>query len=662
MQDPMTQLEPAAPNMAAPVKADPDDDREYVSKLVEYFEQAEEATEEARKASEQARDYYDGKQLTAAERKTLQDRGQPDVIINRIAPKIDYLVGYEASNRTDPRAYPRNPTDEDAAEAATDALRYVEDKTNLDQKLTTAWENMLVEGFGGVELTVDEASGEIDVVEWDWDRLFYDPHSRKPCFSDARYVGGVIWMDADEAKEKWPQAAEAVDLTVNEQTMTRTYDDRPWERWVTGKSRKRVRIVQIYHKEGNAWKWCIYTKGGKIDGGDVPFVDQDGKSWCPLMLQSAYIDRENRRYGLVKTMIGPQDEINKRRSKALHMLTVKQVISERGAVDDVDMARAELAKPDGWIERNPGFEMEVVRDDANISGHLQLLQEAKNEIELIGPNAAMLGKGADAASGRAILANQQGGQTEISRLMDRHRSLKRRIYQGIWNLIRQYKTEEWWIRVTDDEKNVRFVGFNRPITMGEQMGRDMEKKGVSPDQIAQALQQAMSDPMQAQALSQVVGQENVPSQMHMDIILEEVPDTANLAAEQFQGLVELARAGVQLPPKAYVKASNLRNKQEILEEMDAGNSPEAQQTQAAQMQAQMQAQMEKLMAEIEEIKAKAMKAEAEAHKTLTETDMMQAPLGVIQAPQIINGTQPQELPPDVGSPMGGPPGFPVPPA
>ena len=600
--------QPGAPQTAAPM-AKGEEDPAYIAQLVEYFEQAEEASELARKQAEQARDYYDGKQLTAAEHAALTARGQPDVIINRIQPKIDYLIGYEASSRTDPRAFPRNPQDEETAEAATDALRYVEDDTKADQKFTNVWEQMLIEGYGGVELTVDEQTGAIDVVEWDWDRLFYDPYSRKPDFSDARYLGGVIWMDADDAKAKWPDAAEAIDMTLNERTFSQTYDDRPWQNWVTGKNRKRVRICQMYHKEAETWKWCIFTKGGKIDGGEVPFRDQDGKSWCPMVFQSAYVDRENRRYGLVKTMISPQDEINKRRSKALHMLTVKQVLAERGAVDDVDMMRNELAKADGYIEKNPGFELEIVRDDANIAGHLQLLQEAKNEIELIGPNAAMLGKtGGGDPSGRAILANQQGGQTEISRLMDRHRGFKRRVFVGIWNLIRQYKNQEWWVRVTDDEKNVKFVGFNRPVTMGEQLGTDLEKKGVPPDQIAAILKQEMGDPFKAQQLSQIVGQENVPADMDMDIIVEEVPDVANLAAEQFDGLIKLAQAGVVLPPKAYIKASNLRNKTEILEEMDGANDPAAkeQQAKAAQLEeATAVKQLEKLDAEIGKLRADA---------------------------------------------------------
>ena len=631
--DALLQQQPAAqPQQAA--QAAPAEDN--LSKLIEWFESAEEATDHARKVSEQCRDYYDGRQLTSQELAELRKRGQPDIIINRIQPKIDYLLGFEASIRTDPRCYPRTEKDEDAAEAATDALRFVEDSNALDQKFSNVWENMLIEGYGGLEIVVtDEQAGEFEAVEWDWDRLFYDPHSRKPDMSDARYVGGVVWMDADEATAKWPEAADAIAFTLNENTSSKTYDDRPWARWVSGKSRNRVRIVQMYYKDGNGWKWCHFTKGGKLAGGDVPFVDQKGQSWCPMMLQSAYVNRDNERYGLVKIMIGPQDEINKRRSKALHMLTVKQVVMEDGAVDDVDILRQELAKPDGVIKRNPGFELEINRDDQNLQGHLNLLQEAKNEIELIGPNAAMLGKGQGDPSGRAILANQQGGQTELSRILDRHRSFKRRVYEGIWNLIRQYKTEEWWVRVTDDEKKAKFVGFNRPVTAGEQLGRDLEKKGLPPDQIAQLLEQEMADPMKAEMLSQVVGKENTPTDMHMDISIEEVPDVANLAAEQFQGLIELTKAGVVLPPKAYIKASNLRNKQEVLDEMEAAEQKPDPQAAALQM--------EGAMAQLAELKAKVAKLEAETIKTLVEADMASQPMNQITRPQIVDGS-PQPMP------------------
>lgn len=611
-----------------------------LSSLVAYYEDAEEATDAARKASERDRDYYDGKQLTAAELKVLRDRGQPDVVINRIQPKLNYLMGFEAGNRTDPRAFPRTPQDEGAAEAATDALRYVKDAAELDQVFSLAWENMLIEGYGGVELVVDQqpdGTSKIEAVAWDWDRLFFDPYSRKVDFSDARYLGGIVWMDAEEAKAMYPGKEAAIDVTLQDSTASRTYDDRPtWKKWTSGGKRKRVRIVQMYHrKPDGGWYYCVFTKGGKLAGYDVPFVDQDGRSWCPLLLQSAFVDRDNNRYGLVRIMIGVQDEINKRRSKALHRLTMRQVVTERGAVEDEDAAKKELSKPDGLITVNPGFRFELLSGAEQMAAELNLLQEAKNEIELMGPNAAMLGKDADAPSGRAILANQSSGQTEITLLLDRHRHLKKRVYQRIWDLIRQYKTEEWWVRVTDNEDNIKFVGMNRPVKAFEEIGSRLEQQGMPPEEIAARLRAMSEDPMMAPQLEQVVRVENQPTQMFMDITIEEVPDTANVQMEQFDALVKLAPA-VTFPPAVYLKASALRNKKELLDELQGGQQDPA----VAQMQAQG-AQLE-----LAEKEAKVRKLVAEARKIDIEADMAQLPVGQITEPTIIPALE--QSPPQAG--------------
>ena len=631
--------------------------------LIEWTEAAEEATDDARQWSERDRDYYDGTQLTAAERKVLRERGQPDVVINRIKPKIDFLLGYEAANRTDPRAFPRTPQDEGAAEAATDALRYVADRTELDSKFSGVWENMLVEGFGAVELVINEATQEggdpeIDITVWPWDRLFYDPHSRKLDFSDARYLGGYVWMDAEEAKAQYPNGADAIDQTISGESAhgtAETYEDRPrWKTWVSGKARKRVRIVQMYYQDPKKqWHYCVFCRGGKLDSFPVPFQDQDGMSWCPLIMQSAYVNRENDRYGMVRALIDVQDEINKRRSKSLHRLTMRQVVYERGAVDDEDMARTELAKPDGLVAVNPGFRFELLSSAEQLQAELALLQESKNEIELLGPNAAMLGKDGDAPSGKAIQLNQMGGQTEITLLIDRYRHMKQRVFRRIWDLIRQFKREEWWIRVTDNSENVRFIGFNRPVSMSEELAKRLEQQGQPPEQIQQQLQMLAQDPYQSQMLQQTVRIENQPTRMWMDITLEEVPDYANTQEEQFQALVQLAPA-VTFPPEVYLKASTLRNKDELLEQMKSGGQKPPEQIQLENQMQQMtmqkaQLELEKLAAEVAEKNANVAKIQADAIKARVEADMAAMPQGVIEDPAIL--PPPQPLPPDGAMPM-----------
>ena len=596
---------------------------------VAQVEEWEETTDTSNKLAERDRDYFDNKQLTSEERKELSDRGQPDVVFNVIRSKVNYLLGLEINSRTDPKALPRTPQDEEASEAATDALRYVEEVNDLDSMFSQVWENIIVEGYGGLELTIDPQTSEIGAVQWPWDRLFYDPHARKADFSDAQYVGGVTWMDADQAKAQWPGMESVIDATVSGDLNT-THDDRPkWKVWSTGSRRKRVKIIHMYCNDGAEWNWCIFTKGGKLEGGPVPFRDEKGMSFCPLFLQSAYVDRDNNRYGEIRAMISPQDEVNKRRSKSLHLLTQRQTKAERGAVDDVELMKMEMAKPDGHIEINPGYQFEVIDTSQQIQGNMEMMAQAIQHMQSQGPNAALMGKQNGDPSGRAILANQQGGQTEMSPLIDRHLNLKQRVFRAIWALIRQYKTAEWWVRVTDNEDNVKFVGLNRPVTMREDALKRFEKQGVPPEQVQAMMGQVEADPVQAQMLDQVVRIENVPAEMGMDITIENVPDVANMLDEQFQALTKLAPA-VTFPPEIYIKASSLRNKRELLEELKKaqGGNPEV---------AAMQAQRAKL--ELDEFAAKIEKLKAETIATLAKADQTDAQTGSIVNPRIVEPGQ-----------------------
>lgn len=640
--------------------------------LIGYFEDAEEATQTPRKLSERDRDYYDNKQLTAKELKVLAKRGQPDIIINRVQTKVNYLLGYEASQRTDPKGYPRTPQDEDAAAACSDSLNYLREKLGLGQTFSQVWDNMLVEGFGGAEFTVAptaDGDADIDGGHVHWDRLFADPHSREHDYADARYLGMVVWMDQEEALRSWPDGAEAIAKSIADD-VGKTYDDRPsWRQWAISGRRKRVRIVQMYHKKGEDWYWCIFTKGGKLASGEVPYRDEDGKSLCPLILQSAFVDRENARYGFVRALIGPQDEINKRRSKMLHGSMMRQVVMEHGAFDeksnDVDRVREELAKPDGLIVLNPGGKdkFQVLDNTIQFQHQAELLAHATNEIDLMGPNAVMQGKGERGASGRAKLVDQQGGQIEIYRLIDRHNHFKRRVYKLLWSMVRQYWTAKKWIRVTDDDRNVRFVGLNKPVTMAEDLIAQAVKSGVpEPEAKVQIEQQAQQNPMFAAQLQQVVRVENIPAEMNMDIILEEVPDAANVQQEQFEILAQLAQAGIKFPPEVYIKSSALRDKSGLLEVLEkAKEDPQNQAIAQASME-RMAAEIEKLRADIEKVKADTGKTKAETEKALLEADVIDGQLGQILEPQIFPAGQGM---PQMGAgapPAGvGPSGMPPPP-
>jgi hypothetical protein len=530
-----------------------------VTDLVRMFEESEEGSLEARGLSERDRDYYDNIQLTAAELAALKKRGQPAVIDNRIKTKIDYLVGLEKSQRVTPRALPRTPMHEEDANSASQVLDYEADRNDYNSKRSAVWKNLLVEGSGGISVAVEQGyDGKPHVVlrRWAWDRMFADPHSSEADYSDAGYWGGVVWMDYADALAMYPDKQEILDSTMNDRaSLSETYDDKPKFRLWADKKRKRVRVCQIEIKRDNKWYFAEFTKGGILKAGPSPYVDDKGESDSEMVFQSAYVNRENDRYGLVREMISLQDSINKRKSKSLHLLNTRQIWYEEDAVDDIDAFRSQAHRPDGVLKFNPGaLSNNKVRVESNLdlaAAQFQVLQEDKSAIDLKGPNATMMGdkaQGSSAASGRAILASQQGGMIQLGDLMDNLRHLDKRVFKKIWNRIRQFYTAEQWVRITDDERNVKWVGMN-----------------VDPQQVQMAMQ---NNPEMAEKISGVV---KSVAELDCDIIIDEVPDGIVPAVEQFQSLVELKQFDTnnEIPFRAIVAASpNLKDKQRFLEAID----------------------------------------------------------------------------------------------
>ena len=592
--------------------------------LVGYFEESESATNEARRLAERDRDYYDGKQWTDDEIATLNKRKQPVVTYNRIQRKVDFLSGLERQQRKDPLAFPRNPSDEAAANAATDALRFVCDDEDWSEKRSAAWDNLLIEGTGVIFVGFKQTKAGYDpsIVHIAWDRYFGDPKSCRPDWSDARYHGIVTWYDLDAAKDKWPEATEVLDASMSGNA-SETYEDKPrYKVWSEQRSR-RVRVCEIYYRKSGVWMRAVYTKAGYIEEPQPsPYLDEEGEPECPIKAASLYVDRDNNRYGAVRILISPQDEINKRRSKGLHLITMRQArVAPGNAMKPADVQK-QLSDPTGVVvaERE---DFDVLPTNDMASANLQLLQEAKNEIDLLGANAALAGKNERDMSGRAILAQQQGGMVEVARSFDRLRSLSLEVYRAIWNRIRQAWTEERWLRTTEDPRNIRFVGINQRVTV-EQLAQEVAQGDPEAIKLAsnivgpQVMQAFMAGDERAQMLlgafvqqnaQQVVAVRNPVNELDVDIVLDEGLDTPSVQAEQFEVLSKVLPGLISLPPmyaKMLVKASQLRDKDEILEILEQSSQADPEQ------QAMQQMQMAGAQAEIENTQADTAKKAADA--------------------------------------------------
>lgn len=599
-----------------------------VEALRKMFDESRDLTDKAREEQQLDQDYYDGPaQLKAEIRQILRMRGQPPIFDNRIAPGIDGILGVLEGAKVDPRGFPRTPKDQEAAEVCTKVLRYSAERANWQNVRMECAEDYLKQGLTAAIVEWDGQSAKAEQIRWE--SFFYDPKSRKPDFSDAKYKGIARWMYIDEvrANPDWQERVrELGDISiVNDNSIDATWDDRPNDayRWVD-RRRNRVLVVEIYYSTPQGWLRCVFCSAGWLEYGASPYKDvRNGQPRCPIEAQSFKVDRENNRYGPIRNMRPMQDEVNARRSRGLHLLNSRQVqqVDENAPPVDPDIVRAEAARADGVLPT--GWQTVQAQDMA--SGNLQMLAEAKDSLSRMLPVAISqdLREGT-ATSGRARQVAQQAGLTQFGRGFGRFNDFEERVYRQLWMCDQQFMTDKQYIRITDNPRAPEFLTINEP-----EMGMVMQQAPMTDE-----MGQPVIDPMTGQPAMQqvpgigVVGYKNRIAEMDMDIIIASTPDTVALEQEVFDSLMDLVRSGVDpFTPQfeLLLAIAPLPDKTALLERIEAlkAKLQEQQTAQQQQQEAQaakaMQAEMAKAGADIDKTVADTRKVEADTEQTQVET-------------------------------------------
>ena len=567
-----------------------DGPRKPVEKLRKQFSDSVGAKSNENTESAEAERYFHAVQWTKEELKILDDRRQPPITFNRIKRKIHTIMGILEKMRQEPIAFPRTPNKQadDGAELATKVINFAlgwdwgDLSTNVGRRCA-------IRGISGAEMVVTQGDHGDPDIEWDevdQRDYFYDPRSTKHDFTDARYQGTTRWMDIDEAIDTWPDYEEDLQNYVDTGPTTdwERGDERKTLAWLKPKE-KELRIVDHWFMVGSQWHYVIYCGNTALEWGESPHRDEKGRSVSKFEMMSYEVDQDGDRYAIFRDLKSPQDEINHRRSKALHQLNSRKVIADDGAVDDVELARREYARADGWVIKNAG--KEIITEDAQaqavVKGNLELLQEAKGEIDSYGPNPGLIGTEIPAESGRAIQLLQAAGIAELGTYAQSFKHWKLRVYRKTWNACQQFWTSERFIRVSDDPKIQQFVQIN---------GWEKDQNGF---------------PVVINQLSA----------LDVDIIVDEGPDAVTTMADTFDLLLALAKSGLKIPPEALIQMSALPSsmKEQVLQKMQ----PTQMDQQQIMMQMQtMQEQIKVLSSQAALNYAKAGQAQVEGQATMIE--------------------------------------------
>jgi hypothetical protein len=558
-----TQNDPAqaARNLASPSSWDDDGNYLPVTRLRQQYTGYLTSKSPEIQEQQQARQMYHGAQWSPEEIRILRRRRQPVITYNGIAENINGTVGILERYRQDPKAFPRNPRNDEGSEVATQTIRYILDSNDWKTESSEVARHASIDGISGMGFKLrqgDKGDPDIKLEIVYGDDFFYDPRSYRPDFHDSRFLGMAKWVDEEECIELFPDLEDTIRSLVNNGSDLTTYADREFK-WVYT-TEKRVRLVEHWYKHKSKWHWCFYIADTLLDQGVSPFFDDRGKTIPRFIMFSAAVDHDGDRYGLVRNQKGAQDEINQRRSKALFISNSRRLIADKGAVDDVEKARAEWARPDGYIEKNPKLEITPDNTQADLAAQFQFLQEAKDELSKYAPSMMPNGELPKNVSGRALNIMQQAGTAKLGPFILAYRGWKLRIYQAVWNCAQRYWTGERWIRVTDDQDMARFIQLN---------GLDLDEWGRP----------------------QLV---NYLGALNVDIILDEGPDAVNMQSDTWDQVQAAMAGGTQFPPQVVIQLMNIPHstKKQILAMMQQPPDPVDQAGKALYLK-QMAADVEK---------------------------------------------------------------------
>lgn len=435
--------------------------------------------------SKESYQFYDGLQWTEEEIQELNERSQPAIVVNKLAPKVDNLAGNEKQAATiiTFRTRTFDPTDRIMAEAFTSIGVNWQENQDSVYKNSASFSDSLVGGIGWAYLYSTKRNPfiheAIDPFEMGWD---VDDLSKD--MSNQRFTWRRKWMDIEEVRAGFPKQLEAInDLmgSKDEIRMSRTAitNGKSSEHGTamesyTNDNGNQLAVIEVQYREpttayefidaNNRYKrvfdqkfanknkrngskvtnvvafkikYAFYTADILLDHGSLE--EQDEKfQYIPLPHKRRKLTGVP--YGIIENGKDIQREINKRRSKTMHYLNTNQVIIE-GDVQDVEEIRQEAARPDGV--------MVVKRGSISINANLQLAtgqqamyQQSNQELQdVMGVFDESLGNETNATSGIAIARRDSSSQKTNAIAFDQFKIFKKKFGRKIMSMIQNMDSE-----------------------------------------------------------------------------------------------------------------------------------------------------------------------------------------------------------------------------
>jgi hypothetical protein len=248
-----------------------------------------------------------------------------------------------------------------------------------------------------------------------------------------------------------------------------------------------------------------------------------------------------------------------------------------------------------------------------------MYQDSKAELDAVSFNAQLSGERQGGnLSGVAINKLQSAGTLETNSLFTGLAVWEKKIFRQVWARVKQFWNEQKWIRITDDQDNLRWVGLNTQISyqelLEETINDESKPKNMRLGAIA-VLQQMLN--IQDPRLQQIVDIKNSIPDLDVDIKLEQSLDAINSRSEQFALLIQLAQSSKDIDILDILEFSDFKNKDDLIKKIEERRN--------AQMQAasgQVQLAQQEIMNKNAKVGADAQLSMQKANQTAIENQLL----------------------------------------
>jgi len=610
--------------------------------------------------------YRENDQWTNAEKAELAQRKQPETVNNQVSVTVARQVGQFVKLKARTAFVGRNEPDDGSADVLSDLFLYVRQNNKQEFEERDVFEDGTICGYGVFDVGVtfdDLLQPEISVAHENPFDVIPDSKSRKYDWNeDAQRITRIKWVDLKDAQERFPGKGNMLAGLFDDATKGLLGDvDVFRNNNFINQDRQQLRLAEVQYKVKEKQTLLIFPDGSTIlkEDADPAKLEKARKKkteileleridhviWhatftAGVLLEHKKLKRKFFRwvpyfvhrkqngepFSEIFISLPMQDAINKRESKALHLLTTNQSIYEQGAIEDKQETATEIARPDGQIEVARGF-FEKFKLEKNVElaqAQMQMHTISQSDFRrIVGINPESLGERSEVRSGVGIQKKLE--QTELIMLPNfsnftRTRSI---LAYNILDLMKIYYTEPKIRFITDDEGARKKVALGRDTIASIKQNQYDAIVTVRPDVETADQEQANSIkellpqilPFGPFWVKQLIELSDIPRKKEMLERLSSVPPPpiqpkTNISAQMDQ-LTPVERAFF------YEKMGSPEVAQAVLDTAPPPTNVIKQQMQTEKTEAKTQESREKLAGSVE---LDAIKAEEAREKSDTEFD------------------------------------------